>query len=150
MRQYTIALSLLLITGSCFAECNVDSIDKSNKQQIYDGLQCVNKELDNVEAEIDNTRENGLRVERENKRLVAEDALCDNQKAIAKYSNNALDIQLANECSELYHARQSKLSDIMEEYGKLKSNFQLLQDTKTRLKAKRDNLEFLFNSIGSR
>ncbi|OQX05594.1 MAG: hypothetical protein BWK73_33260 [Thiothrix lacustris] len=146
MHQYAIALCLLLMTNICSAECNVDSIDRDNKQQIYDGLQCVNKELDNVESEMDSIKESALRVKDEVHKLTAEEALCENQKAMAERSDYAVDKELAKECTELFHTRQSKLSDIMDEYGKLKSNFQLLQDTKSRLAIKRANLELVFNN----
>lgn len=141
MQQYAIALCLLLMATVCSAECNVNSIDISNKQQILDGLQCVTKELDNVEAELDSIKESTLRVEKENHNLMTEEALCDNAKAMAERSGYAVDRQLADECTALFHARQSRLSDIMEEYGKLKTNLQLLQDTQTRLAVKKANLE---------
>lgn len=147
MYRYVIALCFLLMTGICLAECTVTSIDKNSKQEILDALQCVNGELDNIEAEIDNAKETALRISREVENLTAEERICENQKAVAARSGNPVDKQLASECTELFHIRQSKLSEIMEEYQKLKSNFQILQDTKTKLGIKKSNLELLFNNI---
>lgn len=150
MKKYALFLYFLLISGICFADCNVSSIDINDKQQIFDGFQCVTKELDNIEAEIDSVKNAALRVERDQNKLISEEAICENQKAVAARSGNAIDKQLANECYDISNIRQSRLMDIMDEYDKLKENFKLLQDTKTKLSIKKSNLELLFNNINTR
>lgn len=150
MYKYTLILCFSLISSICFADCNLSSIDINSKQQIYDGFQCVNNELDNIIAEMDSIKTAASRVEREHNKLISEEAICETQKAVAARSGNAIDKQLANECYDLSNIRQSKLMDIMDEYDKLQENFKLLQDTKTKLSIKKSNLELLFNNINTR